>query len=202
MPMDREAKKEWSWVDWMRFLFYRQFFCNKREHLMCAVHMQYELFARSCIYAVHMSDRLYLHSTVLQPLLIPGLPDPAVSAGCRHYTDLLLIAVVALCTVENDVIHAAYLALALLLFRRRDALRRERQHLFKWLPLYNFLVMLVTLAYQAPFNSAWDHHLRPYLVSCLETLYPSGSSPRASKRQQRLPAADASADHKYYKSLR
>ena len=84
---------------------------------------------------------------------------------CRHYTDLLLIAVVGLCTVENDVIHAAYLALALLLFRRRDALRTERQHLFKWLPLYNFLVMLITLAYQAPFNSRWDHNLRPYLVS-------------------------------------
>ena len=84
---------------------------------------------------------------------------------CRHYTDALLVAVIALCTVENDVIHAAYLALALLLFRRRDALRTERQSLFKWLPLYNFLVMLITLAYQAPFNSAWDHSLRPYLVS-------------------------------------
>ena len=24
MPMEREAKKDWSWVDWMRFLFYRQ----------------------------------------------------------------------------------------------------------------------------------------------------------------------------------
>lgn len=24
MPMERGAKKDWSWVDWMRFLFYRQ----------------------------------------------------------------------------------------------------------------------------------------------------------------------------------
>lgn len=91
--------------------------------------------------------------------------DHALKLACRHYTDVLLIAVIALCTVENDVIHAAYLALALLLFRRRDALRTERQSLFKWLPLYNFLVMLITLAYQAPFNSSWDHNLRPYLVS-------------------------------------
>ena len=22
--MEREAKKDWSWVDWIRFLFYRQ----------------------------------------------------------------------------------------------------------------------------------------------------------------------------------
>ena len=86
-------------------------------------------------------------------------------AGHRHYTDVLLIAVVGLCTVENDVIHAAYLAIALLLFRRRDALRAERQSLFRWLPLYNFTVMLVTLAYQAPFNSSWDRSLQPYLVS-------------------------------------
>ena len=77
---------------------------------------------------------------------------------------MLLIAVVGLCTVENDVIHAAYLAIALLLFRRRDALRAERQSLFKWLPLYNFTVMLVTLVYQAPFNSSWDRSLQPYLV--------------------------------------
>ena len=47
----------------------------------------------------------------------------------RHYTDLVLIAVVALCTLENDVIHAGYLALALLFFRRRDALRNERNRL-------------------------------------------------------------------------
>ena len=26
LPMDRAAKKDWSWVDWMRFLFYRQAF--------------------------------------------------------------------------------------------------------------------------------------------------------------------------------
>ena len=36
------------------------------------------------------------------------------------------MAVVALCTLENDVIHAGYLALALLFFRCRDALRSER----------------------------------------------------------------------------
>lgn len=33
---------------------------------------------------------------------------------------------VALCTLENDVIHAGYLALALLFFRRRDELRMQR----------------------------------------------------------------------------
>lgn len=83
---------------------------------------------------------------------------------CRHYTDVVLVAVVALCTLENDVIHAAYLAIALLLFRRRDVLRAERQALFRWLPLYNFAVMLLTLLYQSPFEDIWGHSLAPSLV--------------------------------------
>lgn len=83
---------------------------------------------------------------------------------CRHYTDVVLVAVVALCTLENDVIHAAYLAIALLLFRRRDVLRTERQTLFRWLPLYNFAVMLLTLLYQSPFEDIWGHSLGPSLV--------------------------------------
>ena len=73
--------------------------------------------------------------------------------------DIVLIAVVALCTAENDVIHATYLAIALLLFRRRDTLRAEGNRLFKWLPIYNFIVMLITLAYQAPLpeiSEKWD----------------------------------------------
>ena len=36
---------------------------------------------------------------------------------CRHYTDAVLIAVIGLCALENDVIHAGYLALALYFFR-------------------------------------------------------------------------------------
>lgn len=79
---------------------------------------------------------------------------------------MVLVAVVALCTLENDVIHAAYLAIALLLFRRRDVLRSERQALFRWLPLYNFAVMLLTLLYQSPFEDIWGHTLGPSLVSC------------------------------------
>lgn len=75
--------------------------------------------------------------------------------------DVVLVAVVALCTVENDVIHAAYLAIALLLFRQRDTLRFGGNRLFKWLPLYNFLVMLITLAYQAPWPELFGKHSKP-----------------------------------------
>ena len=68
---------------------------------------------------------------------------------------------VALCALENDVIHAGYLALALLLFRRRETLRVERSKLFKWMAIYNFAVMVLTLAFQAPFEDAWGSMWEP-----------------------------------------
>ena len=71
-------------------------------------------------------------------------------AVCRYYTDAVLVAVVGLCALDNDIIHAAYLAIALLLFRQRDQLREQGNFLFKWLVIYNFLVMLTTIVYQAP----------------------------------------------------
>ena len=74
------------------------------------------------------------------------------------------MAVVALCTLENDVIHAAYLAIALLLFRRRDALRLEGNHLFRLLSICNFTVMLMTLLYQAPVINKWGRPYGPELV--------------------------------------
>ena len=33
--------------------------------------------------------------------------------------------------------------------------------MFKWLPVYNFLVMFVTLAYQAPFERLFGHFIHP-----------------------------------------
>lgn len=48
------------------------------------------------------------------------------SSLVRHYLDFLLVCVVALCTLENDLLHTLYLALALYFFRRRVALRAER----------------------------------------------------------------------------
>lgn len=74
----------------------------------------------------------------------------------RWYIDFLLIAVVALCTLDNDIIHAGYLALALFFFRSRLTLRAQRNALFHWLPVYNFAVMVTVLAYQAPFEDVWD----------------------------------------------
>jgi hypothetical protein len=85
----------------------------------------------------------------------------------RRYLDFLLVAVVALCTADNDLLHAGYLALALLFFRSRLALRARRNALFRALPLYNLLVIAVALAYQAPFEDVfkWDWPLHDGRVS-------------------------------------
>jgi hypothetical protein len=105
----------------------------------------------------------------------------------RRSLDILLVAVVALCTLDNDIIHAGYLALALFFFRSRVKLRVRRNSLFAWLPLYNFAVMAIVLAYQAPFEDVWDWPLDDG-TSCtlahllgLYKLHPS-SSPPSSKR--------------------
>ena len=90
-----------------------------------------------------------------------GLAQRLHAHLCRHYTDAVLITVVALCALENDVIHAGYLALALLLFRRRETLRVERSKLFKWMAIYNFAVIVLTLAFQAPFEDAWGSIWEP-----------------------------------------
>lgn len=96
--------------------------------------------------------------------------------------DVVLVAVVGLCAAQRDLVHAGYLALALLFFRKRQRLRvvaaappaaagaatsgvaaqqgrgggswsggyfsRGPPPLFKWLPAFNFVVMMLQLAYQ------------------------------------------------------
>ena len=87
----------------------------------------------------------------------------------RHSIEGVLVAVVALCTFENDCIHAAYLAVVLLLFRRRDALRLEGNRLFRLLSICNFAVMLMMLLYQAPVINKWGRPYGPELV-CMPRL--------------------------------
>jgi len=68
----------------------------------------------------------------------------------RHSVDLMLLATFAFSTCERDVIHGGYLAITFWFFRRRESLRQQENSLFWYLRAYNFFVMLVGLAYQAP----------------------------------------------------
>lgn len=85
------------------------------------------------------------------------LHDRIRYAMYRRSLEALLIAVVLVCVMENDIIHAGYLAIALFFFRSRLTLRAKRNSAFAILPAYNMAVMAVALAYQAPIpNSSGD----------------------------------------------
>lgn len=70
----------------------------------------------------------------------------------RHSVDLMLLATFAFSTCERDVIHGGYLAITFWFFRRRESLRQQKNSLFWYLRFYNFFVILIGLAYQAPQN--------------------------------------------------
>jgi hypothetical protein len=74
----------------------------------------------------------------------------------RLSLDILLVLMVALCTVQRDFIHAAYLALTLYLFRQRDALRQKGNELFFWLAFANLSVIILMLIFQAPWQEVLD----------------------------------------------
>lgn len=74
----------------------------------------------------------------------------------RLSLDILMVLMVALCTVQRDFIHAAYLALTLWLFRRREELRKQGNKLFFWLPFANLCVIILMLIFQAPWQELLD----------------------------------------------
>jgi piezo-type mechanosensitive ion channel component 1/2 len=102
----------------------------------------------------------------------------------RHSLDIVLVSVVAMCGLEVDIIHAGYLAIALYFFRGRIRLRAARNRLFFWLPLYNFAVLFVCLAYNAPIEDIWNWSLDD-TTSCtlahLLGLYKLGSRDPAAR---------------------
>lgn len=73
----------------------------------------------------------------------------------RFSLDALMVLVVALCCVQRDLIHAAYLALTLFLFRRREELRLRGNGLFVWMPLANYSFMVLLLLFQVPWGAFW-----------------------------------------------
>lgn len=68
-----------------------------------------------------------------------------------HFLDIVLILLLITGTFQYDVLHLGYLAFALIFFRMRVKLLRKRNKIFCFLRLYNFLLILLSLLYQAPY---------------------------------------------------
>lgn len=68
-----------------------------------------------------------------------------------HLLDVVLALVLITGTLEYDILHLGYLAFALVFFRMRLEILKKRNRIFKLLRIYNFVLIVLSLAYQSPF---------------------------------------------------
>ncbi|XP_061356243.1 piezo-type mechanosensitive ion channel homolog isoform X3 [Gastrolobium bilobum] len=68
-----------------------------------------------------------------------------------HLLDLVLILILITGTLEYDILHLGYLAFALVFFRMRLEILKKKNKIFKFLRIYNFAVIILSLVYQSPF---------------------------------------------------
>ncbi|CAM8925338.1 unnamed protein product [Rhodiola kirilowii] len=67
-----------------------------------------------------------------------------------HLLDLVLTLILATGTLEYDILHLGYLGFALVFFRMRLEILQKKNGLFKYLRMYNFGLIVFSLAYQSP----------------------------------------------------
>lgn len=68
-----------------------------------------------------------------------------------HLLDLVLALILITGTLEYDILHLGYLGFALIFFRMRLTILKKKNKIFKYLRIYNFAVIVLSLAYQSPF---------------------------------------------------
>ncbi|XP_059660540.1 piezo-type mechanosensitive ion channel homolog isoform X2 [Cornus florida] len=68
-----------------------------------------------------------------------------------HLLDLVLALVLITGTLEYDILHLGYLGFALVFFRIRLEILKKKNKIFKFLRIYNFALIVLSLAYQSPF---------------------------------------------------
>ncbi|KAF8392505.1 hypothetical protein HHK36_022847 [Tetracentron sinense] len=67
-----------------------------------------------------------------------------------HLLDLVLALILIIGTLEYDILHLGYLGFALVFFRMRLQILKKNK-IFKFLRVYNFALIVLSLAYQSPF---------------------------------------------------
>ncbi|KAM7253702.1 hypothetical protein ACFE04_031384 [Oxalis oulophora] len=68
-----------------------------------------------------------------------------------HLLDLVIVLILVTGTLEYDILHLGYLAFALVFFRMRLEILKKKNKIFKFLRIYNFNIIILSLAYQSPF---------------------------------------------------
>ncbi|KAK6243143.1 hypothetical protein QUC31_009552 [Theobroma cacao] len=67
-----------------------------------------------------------------------------------HLLDLVLALILITGTLEYDILHLGYLGFALVFFRIRLQILKKKNSIFKFLRIYNFALIVLSLAYQSP----------------------------------------------------
>ncbi|XP_057474427.1 piezo-type mechanosensitive ion channel homolog [Actinidia eriantha] len=73
-----------------------------------------------------------------------------------HLLDLVLALILITGTFEYDILHFGYLGFALVFFRIRLQILKKKNKIFKFLRIYNFAVIVLSLAYQSPFLGGFN----------------------------------------------
>ncbi|KAG2326003.1 hypothetical protein Bca52824_008731 [Brassica carinata] len=68
-----------------------------------------------------------------------------------HLLDVVLILILITGTLEYDILHLGYLAFALVFARMRLEILKKKNKIFRFLRVYNFVLIILSLAYQSPF---------------------------------------------------
>lgn len=71
--------------------------------------------------------------------------------GYCHLLDFVLSLILITGTLEYDMLHFGYLGFALVFFRMRLKILKQGNYIFRFLRMYNFVVIVLSLAYQSPF---------------------------------------------------
>ncbi|ONK78536.1 uncharacterized protein A4U43_C02F19860 [Asparagus officinalis] len=68
-----------------------------------------------------------------------------------HLLDIVLALILITGTLEYDILHLGYLGFALVFFRMRLEILKKKNKIFRYLRLYNFALIVLSLAYQSPY---------------------------------------------------
>ncbi|PIA39355.1 hypothetical protein AQUCO_02600068v1 [Aquilegia coerulea] len=73
-----------------------------------------------------------------------------------HLLDIVLALILITGTLEYDILHLGYLGFALVFFRLRLEILKKKNKIFKFLRMYNFALIVLSLAYQSPFLGSFS----------------------------------------------
>ncbi|XP_065861207.1 piezo-type mechanosensitive ion channel homolog isoform X1 [Euphorbia lathyris] len=84
-----------------------------------------------------------------------------------HLLDLVLCLILITGTLEYDILHLGYLAFAVVFFRMRLVILKKKNKIFRFLRIYNFALIVLSLAYQSPFAGVFSSGTIDYIYDMI-----------------------------------